>query len=301
MTPTAPPQTSLPYADRDVTKPPDWHGLVVWDLVFNALATGLFLAAAPAELVNPARFGPVCAWAYPLALVLLSVDLLCLVLDLGDPLRFHHMLRVFKPSSPMSLGTWCLTAYSLPLTLIVAVDLALWLGWLPADSDAVAWGRTALLVLGLPAAFGSAMYKGVLFSTTSQPGWKDARWLGAYHTTSAVMLGAAVLLFLAVQSGHGEAVAALRPAVCVLIGLAAVLLGLLLAELRPELVRRTGPRNYRDVAAAGLGVGALVPFVWLLLSGSPASVAVVTGWLLVGSWAVRAAVVHLPHHPPPRA
>ena len=44
-----------------------------------------------------------------------------LVLDLGDPLRFHHMLRVFKPSSPMSLGTWSLTVYSLPLTLIVAM------------------------------------------------------------------------------------------------------------------------------------------------------------------------------------
>ena len=34
-----------------------------------------------------------------------SVDLLFLVLDLGDPLRFHYMLRVFKPSAPMSLGT----------------------------------------------------------------------------------------------------------------------------------------------------------------------------------------------------
>ena len=47
-----------------------------------------------------------------------------LVLDLGDPLRFHHMLRVFKPSSPMSLGTWSLAAYSLPLTLIVAIEAA---------------------------------------------------------------------------------------------------------------------------------------------------------------------------------
>ena len=43
-------------------------------------------------------------------------------------------------------------------------------------------------VAGLLPALGSAVYKGVLFSTTSQPGWKDARWLGGYHANSAVVL-----------------------------------------------------------------------------------------------------------------
>ena len=72
--------------------------------------------------------------------MLLIVDLACLVLDLGDPLRFHHMLRVFKPSSPMSLGTWCLSAYSLPLTLLVASDL-----FFPA-----AWVHTLAFVVARP-------------------------------------------------------------------------------------------------------------------------------------------------------
>ena len=66
-----------------------------------------------------------------------------LVLDLGDPLRFHHMLRVFKPSSPMSLGTWSLTAYSLPLTLIVAIEAAQALGLLPRGSTALELVRKA--------------------------------------------------------------------------------------------------------------------------------------------------------------
>ena len=35
-----------------------------------------------------------------------------LIADLGDPKRFHHMLRVFKPGSPMSVGTWTLLTYS---------------------------------------------------------------------------------------------------------------------------------------------------------------------------------------------
>ena len=89
-----------------VTKAPGWHTLVVFDVLFNNLASGLFLVAAVGELVAPGTFTAVVRWAYPVALVLLLADLACLVLDLGDPLRFHHMLRVFKPSSPMSLGTW---------------------------------------------------------------------------------------------------------------------------------------------------------------------------------------------------
>src|SRR5271156_6844805 len=112
------------YANMTVTKVPGWHGIIAWDALLNGLATGLFLAAAGSELAAPAVFMRVAKVAYPVALVLLLVDLVLLVLDLGDPLRFHHMLRVFKPSSPMSLGTWSLTVYSLPLTLIVALEAA---------------------------------------------------------------------------------------------------------------------------------------------------------------------------------
>ena len=45
------------------------------------------------------------------ALASILASLYFLVADLGRPERFHHMLRVAKPSSPMSMGTWLLTAY----------------------------------------------------------------------------------------------------------------------------------------------------------------------------------------------
>ena len=111
-----------------VTKAPGWHGIIAWDALLNGMATGLFLAAAISELAAPAVFTPVAKVAYPVALVLLLVDLGLLVLDLGDPLRFHHMLRVFKPGSPMSVGTWCLTIFSLPLTAAAALSLLAELG-----------------------------------------------------------------------------------------------------------------------------------------------------------------------------
>src|SRR5262245_34093622 len=122
MRPTSLAATSGPgYDGGPVTKAPDWHGLVAWDLPVNGLATGLFLAAAVAELAAPAVFAPVARWAYPVALAMLLADLLFLVFDLGDPWRFHYMLRVFKPRSPMSLGAWCLTFYSFPLAVAAAL------------------------------------------------------------------------------------------------------------------------------------------------------------------------------------
>ena len=154
-----------------VTKVPGWHGIIAWDALLNGMATGLFLAAAVSELAAPAVFLRVAKVAYPVALVLLLVDLGLLVLDLGDPLRFHHMLRVFKPSSPMSLGTWCLTIFSLPLTAAAGFSLLAELGW---DFE---WARIAAVVVGLLPGFASAAYKGVLLSTNAQPGWKErAGW-----------------------------------------------------------------------------------------------------------------------------
>jgi 4Fe-4S dicluster domain len=60
------------------------------------------------------------------------------------------------------------------------------------------------MVVGLPPAFGSLDYKGVLFSTGSQPGWKDARWLGGYMANSALVLGCAELLFVSVLTGRAR-------------------------------------------------------------------------------------------------
>src|SRR5262245_11305948 len=257
------PRDGAGYAAGPVTKAPGWHGLVAGDILFNNLTTGLFLVAALGELVAPEVFTPVAKAAYPLALVLLLVDLACLVLDLGDPLRFHHMLRVFKPTSPMSLGTWCLTVYSLPLTAAAALSL------LPAGGPALEWVRKAAVVLGLLPALGSAVYKGVLLSTSAQPGWRDARWLGGYLTNSAFLLGCAELLVLSVLTGQERAATVLRPALARLLVLNLSPLGLLLANLRPALSRIYTPGQLGRLAALCVGVGTLVPLALLAAGGSP--------------------------------
>jgi Ni/Fe-hydrogenase subunit HybB-like protein len=277
------------YAAGSVTKAPPWHSLVGWDLLLNSMATGLFLVAAVADFVGDVAFTPAVKAAYPLALVLLTADLICLVLDLGDPWRFHHMLRVFKPTSPMSLGTWCLTIYSLPLT--VAAALSLW----PADGPALEWSRRAAVVIGLLPALGSAVYKGVLLSTSAQPGWRDARWLGAYLANSALVLGGAGLLLLCVLLGQDRAGAVMRRALVLLIALNGVPLCLLIVNVRRALSRVYSARQLVRLAVLCVGLGMLMPVALLLADGGAVSVLIAVSLLLLGSLAARFTILRLPH------
>ena len=275
------------YAARPVTKAPDWHGLVRMDLLFNNLSTGLFLVAALGELVAPASFRPLAPVAYPIALLFLVADLVCLVLDLGDPSRFHHMLRVWKPSSPMSLGTWCLTAYAAPLTALSLLSL------LPGGGVLEAVRRT-ILVVGLAPAVATAVYKGVLFSTTAQRGWRDARWLGAYLINAALVLGAAEALLLAIVMGQPRAMIALRLALRLLLLLNLLGLALLLVDLRDAL---SDARRRRDLLVLGvLAVvgGKLLPQLLLALD-APIPLVLAVLLILLGAVVVRNELVGLPH------
>src|SRR6201999_3738073 len=246
------------YANMPVTKVPGWHGIIAWDALLNGMAMGLFLAAAVSELAAPAVFMRVAKVAYPVALVLLLVDLGLLVLALGDPLRFHHMLRVFKPGSPMSVGTWCLTIFSLPLTAAAGLSLLAELGM---DFE---WARILAVVVGLLPGFGAAAYKGVLLSTNAQPGWKDARWLGGYLTNSALLMGCAELLVLSAVMGQTQAIAILRTAFIVLLALNVIPLALLFANLQPAHALLYTREQQWGVGAL-IAAGALIPLGLMLL------------------------------------
>jgi hypothetical protein len=279
------------YANMTVTKVPGWHGIIAWDALLNGLATGLFLAAAVSELAAPAVFLRVAKVAYPVALLLLLVDLGLLVLDLGDPLRFHHMLRVFKPSSPMSLGTWCLTVFSLPLTAAAGLSLLAEVGW---DFE---WARITAVVVGLLPGFGSAAYKGVLLSTNAQPGWKDARWLGGYLTNSALLMGCAELLVLSALIGQTQAIAILHTAFIVLLALNAIPLALLFANLRPaHALLYTREQQWR--VGVLIAAGALIPLGLMLLTSDLPFLLAAVIILLFESWLIRFVYVKIPHTSP---
>ena len=84
-----------------------------------------------------------------------------LVLDLGRPTRFLNMLRVFKPTSPMSVGAWILSGFGGAAALALAsalFHLGPVLFWLGAGPAAVLGGLLAT-------------YTGVLIGVTTVPAW----------------------------------------------------------------------------------------------------------------------------------
>jgi len=281
--------SEIGYENTLITKVPGWHGIIAWDALLNGMATGLFLAAAVCELAAPAVFLHLAKVAYPVALVLLLIDLGLLVLDLGDPFRFHHMLRVFKPGSPMSVGTWSLTIFSLPLTAAAGLSLLALLGF---DFE---WARILAVVLGLVPGFCSAAYKGVLLSTNAQPGWKDARWLGGYLTNSALLMGCAELLVLSALMGQTQANAILRIAFIVLLVLNLIPLGLLLANLQPIHARLYTRGQQWRVGVLIFITGMLIPVALTLLSGSLLFEFGAVICLLFKGWFIRFVFVKIPH------
>lgn len=88
-----------------------------------------------------------------------------LVAELGRPERFLNMLRVAKPTSPMSMGSWLLAAHSGLACAAAGSELT---GLLPALGTAAGAGSALTGPL-------LATYTGVLLSNTAVPGWHDAR------------------------------------------------------------------------------------------------------------------------------
>jgi formate-dependent nitrite reductase membrane component NrfD len=84
-----------------------------------------------------------------------------LVHDLGRPERFLNMLRVFKPTSPLSVGSWILAPFS---GLTVASALS------QATGVAPRLGRLAGVAAGVLGP-GMATYTAVLLADTAVPAW----------------------------------------------------------------------------------------------------------------------------------
>ncbi|HET9871826.1 MAG TPA: NrfD/PsrC family molybdoenzyme membrane anchor subunit [Propionibacteriaceae bacterium] len=160
------------YYGRPVVKPSPWEADIPTYLFLGGLAAGSSLLGAGADLSDR----PVLRRAGRIgALGAITFSMVALVRDLGKPSRFVNMLRVVKPTSPMSVGTWILTAYGPGAGVAGAAELArllpIRLGLAGRLLDGAA--RPAGLAAALFAP-GVASYTGVLLSDTATPAWHDA-------------------------------------------------------------------------------------------------------------------------------
>ncbi len=147
------------YYGRPVIKEPVWRSPDVPGYLFlGGLAGASSVLAAGAQLSGYRELARVAKVG---ALGAISLSAVALVHDLGRPGRFANMLRVFKPSSPMSVGSWLLAGYG-PVAGAAAVSEVT--GMLPKAGTAATLGAG---LLG-PAI---ATYTAALICDTAVPAW----------------------------------------------------------------------------------------------------------------------------------
>jgi formate-dependent nitrite reductase membrane component NrfD len=186
------------YYNVPMLKPPVWKWQIASYFYLGGLSAGAYVIGRAAERAGGGAYRDLARIASYLALGSLIPCPPLLIADLGDPKRFHHMLRVWKPSSPMNFGTWAITAYSGMATYeVVRQYLAERDRSLPRRERSKLlklMNHGALLMLhdaaGVPFALVVAGYTGVLLSCTANPLWCKNPFLGPLFSASAISTGA---------------------------------------------------------------------------------------------------------------
>ena len=235
-----PAQTPRDTTERAMPKPDGWTGptyygrpqlkaapfeaSVVGGYIFLAgLSGGAMIISALADVARPAAARTTVRNARYLSLLAPVIGAPLLIWDLHTPQRFYNMMRIAKATSPMSIGTWILAAFTGLAGACAAGEAlsALRPGW-----------RARLLPLAraahLPAAVAGAglgTYTATLLSATSTPFWAAApRTLAARFAASTTASGASALALLEPDRAlrrRLEAISALALAVEVGAGLVA--------------------------------------------------------------------------------
>jgi formate-dependent nitrite reductase membrane component NrfD len=189
------------------TAAPHWGWLVVGWFFFSGLAAGCYFLAAVIDLFGRPEDRPLARVGYLTVLPCLVLCGIALIVDLGRPDRFWHMLvqnntlvPMIKYWSPISLGSWVL-----PLLSFFA--LLSFIGAL-ADTERVRWSAARRLrppgplgaviaVIGALLAMWLAGYTGVLLAVTNRPIWSDTPLLGLLLLLSSFSVAAAYMALLA--------------------------------------------------------------------------------------------------------
>lgn len=234
------------YYGRPIVKPHQWK----WEIPAYFWIGGTAGAASVACLLARLRGAHDLARFHKrVALAGALIAPVLLTSDLGVRHRFYKMFRVFKPTSPMNLGSWLLAAFGGALGASTVAEL---LGW-----NIVAIPGEALAAVLGPAV---TSYTAVLIADTATPLWHQAhKELPFVFVASGIAASGAVAVLL----GPEEIGSARR---AMLIGNAGVVasmklmersLGPLLAE--PYKAGKSGAmqRASTVLGAAALGIGLL--------------------------------------------
>lgn len=175
------------YYEKPLLKPPVWIWTVPAYFYVGGIAGAAMVLALAGEIVGGEklrRFEERCRW---IGAIGGGIGTAFLIHDLGRPGRFLFMLRVFRPTSPMNLGSWVLAAAT-PLS---------------AGSALLTFTKGPLYSLGWAAGIGAGIlglplstYTAVLISNTAVPIWQAGRRILPILFAGSSMAGLASVLDL---------------------------------------------------------------------------------------------------------
>jgi len=293
-----------------ITVAPAWEWWLVWYFFIGGLAAGLYFIAALIELVGTVRDREMAQVSYYLAFPLALVCGVLLILDLGRPERFWHMLiqsetgrLMFQYWSPMSIGAWALTVFGglafVSFLGVLAEQGRVGLGRFRGLAQTLHHGPVglgfALLCAGV--GFFVASYTGVLLAAGNQPFWSDTRLLGGLFLASAAATGTALMLLLRLPHAAPASLARLQRVNSWALGLELVLLGgflLSLGALAPPLLRSS--YGLMLVLVTGL-LGIVLPLGLRLARGTSKWATVLSCLLvLLGGFEMRYSLLMVAQH-----
>ena len=295
-------------------KSSDWPLLIDVYFFLGGIAGGAFVIATVAHLLDDRRYRDVVRIGYYVAFLAVLPCPIFLIVDLGIPTRFLHMMMVAKPStaigtnavtvgpfhlkllSPMSVGAWGLLVFSF-FAFLCALDVFL------ADRGgrSIPGLRTVSGVLGGLFAFLIAAYPGVLLGATARPLFVNAHWLGAlFLAVGGATGGATIALILTPFRGSGARDALVRVMRITSIALVVELVTLILFGIS---VKAAGSVRISAALSELLAGSYSMPF-WLgaviigivaplvlqraaLRTGAPGITALVSVLVLIGGFMVK--------------
>jgi formate-dependent nitrite reductase membrane component NrfD len=180
----------------------EWYYIGLY-FFFGGVSAGAYFIGSLAEFFGGGRHRGISRTAFYIAFPTLLVTPPLLIGDLGQPLRFWHLLfdaRSGFPyvnlSSPMSVGSWALVLYG-AMALLSFLDNLVAEGVLDSAPFAKLYSRLPRKVyaaVGSAAGFFIAGYTGVLLNVTARPLWALTDPLvGALFIASAGSTGAAAI------------------------------------------------------------------------------------------------------------
>ncbi len=256
------------YHGQPVLKQPVW----TWEIPTYFYVGGLAGASAGLAYLSELRGNETLAKrAWAIALAGNSVSPVLLVLDLGVPKRFLNMMRMVKPTSPMSIGSWILLANGNATAVSAAHSL---LGLFPRLSRSA---RPAASLIGLSL----ATYTGALVANTAIPVWHEARRELPFVFAAGAALSAGAAATMATPP------AAAAPARRLALGAAVAELGLE-ALMEQRLGEAAGPYHeglpHRLTQLSRIAVAAGAALLWR--RGSVSRPAAIAAGALMGAGAL---------------